>query len=391
MKITVIASTKPNHISKKEELENFSGHAAGVCYMPDTFETLMNEPGEKTLRRVNQTKSSGHHSVYDHETISLQLEGIPKILAMLLNNEKMYTTSEKSARYTKMQLTEKEQKLFTKWHEIYKNKIKDLYQAKYPTFFTDSRIDKLALENARYLNSIFTPTFLIYTCSYRQLNILYSFLQKEINRENKNAIYERLTPYMIEFCELIKTNTPYFDEYLARNEKQRGFSLINNTKYVVEEHFGDTYSVTYKAATPNLAQALRHRTLNYNFNIPENIEFYVPLIIKDDKNLVNEWINDLTSLKDNFPQGILLEVNEMGTLDNFILKLKERKCTFAQLEIERTSTEVLNKYVEGLKRSNHPRYEELKAYTHGSRCTFPDYTCPCPCGVLEGINGTRKF
>ena len=168
MKITVIASTKPNYVATKEELENFSGHAAGVCYMPDTFETLMNEPKEKTDRRIIQTKSGGHHSVYDHENISFQLEGVPKLLAMLLNNEKMYTTSEKSARYTKMELSEKEQTLFNKWLEVFKNKIKDLYQAKYPNFFTDKRIEKLALENARYLNSIFTPTFLVYTCSYRQ-------------------------------------------------------------------------------------------------------------------------------------------------------------------------------------------------------------------------------
>ncbi|MBR2467731.1 MAG: FAD-dependent thymidylate synthase [Clostridia bacterium] len=391
MKITVIASTKPNYVATKEELENFSGHAAGVCYMPDTFETLMNEPKEKTDRRIIQTKSGGHHSVYDHENISFQLEGVPKLLAMLLNNEKMYTTSEKSARYTKMELSEKEQTLFNKWLEVFKNKIKDLYQAKYPNFFTDKRIEKLALENARYLNSIFTPTFLVYTCSYRQLNILYSFLQKEINRENKNILMERLTPYMQEFCDLIKQNTPYFDEYLARNEKQRGFSLFNQTRYVVEEHYGDTYSTTYLATTPNIAQAMRHRTLNYTVNIPEKYEYYVPIILRDDENLTKEWLADIDSLKDNFPQGILLEVNEMGTLDNFILKLKERKCTFAQLEIERTSTEVLTKYVEGLKAANHPRYNELKAYNCGSRCTFPDYTCPCPCGIIEGIKGTRKF
>ena len=35
------------------------------------------------------------------------------------------------------------------------------------------------------------------------------------------------------------------------------------------------------------------------------------------------------------------------------------------------------------------RYEELKSYTKGSRCTFSDYKCTAPCGFALGINETR--
>ena len=102
MKIKVIASTKVGYEMPKEEALNFSGKSAGICYLPDTLETLFNEPEEKTTKRANMTLKSGHHSVFNHPTYNLSLEGIPKILAMILNNEKMYNTSEKSDRYTKM-------------------------------------------------------------------------------------------------------------------------------------------------------------------------------------------------------------------------------------------------------------------------------------------------
>ena len=42
---------------------------------------------------------------------------------MVLNNEHQYTTSEKSARYTKMKLSQKEQLVYDKWLEMFKNRI----------------------------------------------------------------------------------------------------------------------------------------------------------------------------------------------------------------------------------------------------------------------------
>ena len=47
-----------------------------------------------------------------------------KILAMIINNEKDYSTSEKSARYTKMKLSLKEQEIYDKWMSIFYNRIK---------------------------------------------------------------------------------------------------------------------------------------------------------------------------------------------------------------------------------------------------------------------------
>ena len=71
--------------------------------------------------------SSNHHSVFGHPQYNFVFEEIPKIMAMILNNEKVYDTSEKSARYTKMKPSEEERVLYEKWIQIYKNRIQEVY------------------------------------------------------------------------------------------------------------------------------------------------------------------------------------------------------------------------------------------------------------------------
>ena len=388
MEVKVIASTKVGEVAGKEDLELFGGRAAGVCYMGGTFDDLLNEDKDKTRRRIKQTKTGGHHSVYEHGSFSMYLDGVPKIIAMILNNEKQYTTSEKSARYTKMMLEPKEQVLYTKWVDIFKNKISKLYAKDYPNFFTDSRIEKLAQENARYLTSVFTPTSMVYTTNYRQFNYLVSFLEKFVAKDNKNDFESKLCIYVEEFLTKLK-ELPYYDEELTRNEKCRTLSLFADDRKV-EEYFGDVYSTTYDASFAELAQAQRHRTISYTMRVKEG-EFYVPEILKDSESFTELWLSDLKELSNNYPQATLLEINEMGTLDAFILKMKERKCTFAQLEINKVCNEILKKYEYALRMKIHPRAEEIIQYTKGSRCTFPDFKCTAPCGFKLGIDETRKI
>ena len=390
MKISVIASTHENYTAPKSEFDNLSGHAAGVCYMPENFDKLFNEPAEKTARRCDMTKTNQHHSVFGHPYITLSLEDIPKGLAMVLNNEGIYNTSEKSARYTKMVLKDNEQKLYDKWLDTYKNLIRGTYQAKYPNIFTDKKIEKLAQENARYLISVFTPTSMIYTVSYQQLNYLYQMFINELSNENSNAFMQALKPAITDFCYAITNSTPYIDKDIARGvyNKNRKLSLIGGM-IKPEQYFGDVYSVSYEGTFAQLAQAQRHRTIDYNFTLLDEPKFYIPPIIRQSDDLTREWISDCEKQASVFPQGLLININEFGRLDWFIQKMKERKCTFAQLEIAQQTDLILKKYVEELKAKDHPRAEELAQYTKGARCTFPDYKCPSPCGFKEGINETR--
>lgn len=395
MKIELIATTKLGYKAEKEEFDNFGGKSAGICYMAHDFSTLLSEPAEKTARRIAQTKGSGHHSVYDHQYLSLYIEGLPKALAMVLNNEKMYTTSEKSARYTKMVLTADEQKLYNKWLGTFEELISDKYKALRPEFFTDSKIKKLAQENARYLTSVFTPTSMEYTISYRQLNYLYKFLRDQQASKQKNKFMELLSPAIADFCTAIETSVPYLDSDLQMDGKNRKISLFRDSILPAEKHFGSTYSTYYKGSFAELAQAQRHRTINYDITLLDTNEYYVPPILAENPTLVEEWTKDIDSLSVNFPQGMLVNINESGTLPDLILKAKERCCTFAQKEINDQTHQTLVEYEQALRAKGTAEYDALadyvQKYTKGSRCTFPDYTCLSRCGFPEGVTGEREI
>lgn len=378
MKIKVIASTKVGYVLTKEEAIDFSGKSAGICYLPDTVETLFAEAPEKTQRRANGNLESGHHSVFGHAHYNLILEGVPKILAMILNNEKIYNTSEKSARYTKMQPSEKEKNLYEKWIDIYKKEI----SREYPDF-DEKKVQKLAQENARYLISIFTPaTIMEYTVSFEQLNFIISWFEDYIEYEPETEFSTKLKSAMKEFLEALP------DLKVEKlNPRVKGTRLSLFAKRDRTEEFGENYSTTYLASFAQLAQAQRHRTLAYEMTLLEKPEYFVPRIIRKTE-LEKEWLKDISSLEEYYPQGMLVKVNERGTVENFILKCTERLCGAAQLEIMEQTVITMNKYLEAVK-DNPIIKNELLPYSKGARCTFPGWKCKSPC-VFGGKNAMNR-
>ena len=394
MKIEILPNIylKDDGTFDKEKAINLCGKIAGICYDKEGFQHLENEQVEKTNRRINMTLNNGHHSVYDHITINFNVQNIPKILAMILNNEHQYTTSEKSARYTPVVktndlITSKEELLYNKWLKIFKIKIKERYGFVYKDF----RIEKLAQENAKYLVSVFMPTQMIYSTSLRQINYIASWMQEYINNHDKTDDFEnKLSNYMIEFInELDRLNV--LEDGLLKNEKERTFSLFGNNLDNIKEYFGDVYITKYEATFAYLAQAQRHRTLDYKMEFMKDKKYYIPEIIKDDPVLVGEWLNDMDSVKSVIPQGELIIITETGTYENFILKCKERLCTASQLEIMRKTKEILLKYKDNLELNHNELYKTFEKYSQGARCTFPDFTCSSPCYFKEGITLTRKI
>lgn len=380
MKIKVIGSTKLKYFLTKEEALNFSGKSAGICYLPDNIDTLFSEPLEKTTKRANNTLISGHHSVFEHPTYNLSLEGIPKILAMVLNNEKLYCTSEKSARYTKMECTPEEEKLYEKWIEIFKNQI----FLNYPNF-DEKRVQKLAQENARYLISVFTPsTVMEYTVNLRQLNYIINWAKDYIENDNNDDFSKKLKNVFKEFLKAMPDlEIPGLDSRI----KNRKFSLFSERDSRNEE-FGENYSTNYLASFAELAQAHRHRTLIYEMKLLDKPQYFIPPIIKDTK-FEKEWIKDISSLEKNFPQGMLVQVNERGTIENFVLKCTERLCGFAQLEIMQQTHKTMQKYLKSVK--NKPElYNYLLPYSKGARCTFPNWKCESPC-MFGGKNAINRL
>ena len=148
-----------------EELTILSGKFGGTCYAKEGYETIKQQPVEKAIKRAENTAKNGHHSVYQHAMVTMEIQ-CSKILAMLLNSIGVSNTSEKSARYTKMKpQSELEEQLYYKWHDIFANLIKKEYADK----FTEKEIDKLAFENARYMISVFTPTSMVYSLPFRNI------------------------------------------------------------------------------------------------------------------------------------------------------------------------------------------------------------------------------
>lgn len=382
MEIKILAATAPykDGENKKEFFNKLSGEVAGICYMPSTIDTILNQPLEKKLKRAQTTKESGHHSVFDHEYVTLYLEDVPKMFAMLLNNEKVYTTSEKSARYTKMILEGNELNLFEKWVGIFEKLIIQKYGNQ--PYFAGNRVQKLAQENARYFTSVFTPTSLAYTVSYRQLNYIYCWL-KNIDK-NSNEYLEALKPTAKAFCEKIEKEG-LVDEKLAEFGEQRDFSLFAKKDRV--EYFGDVYSTSYEGSFASLAQAQRHRTLNYEFRNLKEKNYYVPKIIENSP-LKEMWLEDMRKVDAITPQGQLVQIYERGTPESFILKVRERLCTCAQLEIANQTKNTLEKYIE--KTADGEIKSMLEKYNNGARCTS-GYKCKNPCGFKEGIDLSREI
>ncbi|MCL2621494.1 MAG: FAD-dependent thymidylate synthase [Firmicutes bacterium] len=389
MKISVVAGTKLGK-TPKEEFDDLGGKAAGICYMASTFEEICTEPKEKTIKRTALTKSMGHHSVYDHCNITLYLHEIPRVIEVLLDNERMMTSSVKSGRYTQHVLKPDETIIYEKWLNIFQDLIAKKYKYVAPKFFSDSRILKLAQENARYLTSSFTLVSMAHTMSYRQLNYVYGFIRDFIKNSatTKNKFILKLLPYLKEFLKQLD-DTGYIDNQLVANGKNRELSLFNN--YKASEYFGDVYCTSYKVSFAVFLHLNRHRTLKHYIAEPnDNFDFYTPELIADDAEYSKQWYDDLTKLKSNYPQAMLIDVTEMGNIDDFILKVIERKCSCVMLETQRNVTDVLNRYYQQLEKSNHPRAKDLKGYLKGARCTFPNYKCDFPCQFADAITEKRK-
>lgn len=371
LKINLVAST--NNINTKEQALKFARDCARVCYSEKEFSKILKEKSGKTLEKI---LSDGHHSPFDHINFTLEFINLPKMGAIILNNERPNVTSEKSARYTRMKPNPEQKKLYDKWISIFNNKI----SSKYPKLPTD-KIEKLSQENARYLTSIFTPTHMLHTISFRQLNYLVHWFDNFISTYGyENKLTSGISNFMKDFNNIIKKDLNLFESRLDPKLKNRHLRLIAN-KTSFKEHFDETYCTIYKASLAQLAQAHRHRTIGYEILPINSNEFFVPPILENEQD-IKEWKRDRSSIKDDVLQGDLFFIHEYGYYKNFLSKLTERACEHAQWEIMNQTLKTFNKYMGEIKESNLLLYEEFITYSRGPKCTFPGIRCiePGPFG-----------
>ena len=356
-------SNKEEKAKTINSIKRFTQNFARVCYSKYGWNELLKEDFNEGLidGRVLPSK---HHSVFEHIWFNFYLDSIPKIGAMVLNNEKQYVTSEKSARYTQMKELEPEQKeLYDKWMEKLIPGIDKIY----PNISPEKKelaVKKLAQENARYMTSVFTPTKMGYTVNLRQLNFLIDEFQKG-KIFHSGDLENRLIPILQDFAN--KTNSLKIKGLEHKTDKK--LSLFSDRN--VEEHFGDVYSTSYLMSFAGLAQAQRHRTINYHISNGTDIGsengFFIPAIIEN-AGLENEWMSDLKKVaKYDFPQAQLLKINERGIIEDFKLKTNERICGHAQYEIMKNTLDIANKYGQ-YKKEFGEFYNQPKCAESSSNC-----------------------
>ncbi len=399
MEIKVLGSTKLGYQLSKDEALELTGKEANICYTTHTIDDIFSEDKEKSIARAGGVLSSGHHSVAEHVKLNLGISMHPKILAMLLNNEGVYSTSEKSARYTKMKPLPQEQEMYNKWLDIFSNLIEQEYGNKFriyqekicknnpkkePEKEAIKQITKLAQENARYMISVFTPTIMGYTVDLRQLNYLMTWFKKYISEEESTPFSDKLKPYLQDFISQLE---PYTIKELE-DKKNRKLSLFDDRENR-HEFFDEAYSVNYIVSFAELAQAQRHRTIRYKMKFLPEPQFYTPVLIQDNETLKNEWQNDIQSLAEFFPQGMMVAINERGTYEDFLQKCSERLCGCAQLEISLQTKNTLERYVEETKKCNEEVYKKLLPYLNKARCQC-GWKCDRPCVWGAGGAFDRK-
>lgn len=425
----------PNELKRKMTI--IAGKAAGICYMPDNYlsEGVQNE--EKAIKRAQGTAKSGHYSTYDHGHISFIFE-TDKMMAMILNSLKLYNTSEKSARYTMMvPETELEKEKYSKW----KTQFVELVKAYYGRVYNEKEIEKLAMENARYMISVFTPTVLEYTVPYDRAILTVQWLRNFADGVDSlieagigpyslySWFYSRVSSECRELADIIasKIGVNEKDEIL-HDHKNMGIEFFRIPNYISklygipntfdsniyeysirEDIYSDCYISNYNASFAEVAQAERHRTLSYTIDLPnKKLEVYIPKIIRGSAYEI-EWKNDFEELVKNqiIPQGALLCVTETGRFEDFYLKCKERLCSRAQLEIMEVTRDQVVKFAEDsdnlckmnqmllgnmIRKGPNVNWKKPETVIVESRCKFSGYTCQEPCKIAnDRINYYRNI
>lgn len=463
--VKVVARTfevgnEDNLEKRNSDLKILSGKAAGVCYMPDDYMEEGIQNVEKALARAEQTAKSGHHSVYDHGHITMVIK-TNKMMAMILNSLGVYATSEKSARYTKMHPeTELEMELYTKWQKkiqgfilnnypdiddsMLNTRFKKLFVKKEGTDTVaplirnrqfeqtdyeflkkyNSELDKLkesdtlpsyklAQENARYMISVFTPTVMEYTISFRQLFLTIDYLSElSINLSHASDNFsKKLSSSVVDLnIALAKVaGEPVLhdgkNQYIRFLEAQHVGEMKSNENkeahfecyYDLEErlkgkqsYFGDSYTAVYSGSLAMLAQAQRHRTLRYTMRLQEAGEygFYVPRIVKN-ANCEDEWLEDIKKVSYCIPQGTMVRITEQGLVEDFVMKCKERMCGRAQLEVMAQTGNLVKDFYNNLSNLSYMNQKLIKGImiqdertiglTPCARCQFKDFSCKEGC------------
>lgn len=313
------------------------GKIANTCYMKGSFEEVFSQSQEKAEKRALKCGENGHHSVFDHLVVTLQIEGLNKITAMVLNSIGMYATSERSGRYCEFKgFCDRDEALYIKWREKILEELKDVPAR------TDFEKEKIANENARYFISSFAEnTEMVYTINIRMLSYVTEWAEKAINyidnndnelRGKEKEFYTRLSSQLKQFNELVyKTIFNYYNFSPLKDNKNGRFDFLadlSENRGVSREFLNSSVFYGYPdvMSIVCLGHKVRSRVLDIAFGLQSRATYYIPSFIQS-WYLSEEWIEDMKSIEDLFPQGLEVETYECGMKrDFFRYQVIERMC-----------------------------------------------------------------
>lgn len=354
IKVMSVPSIESSADSDKNALGSFkvlSGRAASVCYMEDCSIANIHMPESDAERLSDKVFGRGHSSIGEHYNISLYIQGISKLLAMILNSFQVYSTSERSGRYTIMTgNTAEEVKLYTKWLGIFKKLILE----NNPSIKSET-LETRARENARYVLSVLThDTTMVYTTNVRQWNAVLLTLTRYMEYIRTHFVDDEFYISFAEELEDFVHNVGVlvgFENFVSNSiPSQDMFTMFSDTHFMRKcsepfiEHFDITYATEYEASYAQIAHIQRHRAIKY-FIVGDlrTDKFYIPQIIRGIA-YEREWLADLSCVADLVPQATMLKVREMGCLTDFLHKCDERICARVMLETLEQCVDTLKKY-----------------------------------------------
>jgi hypothetical protein len=263
------------------------------------------------------------------------IQGIPKILAIVLANEMPYSVSEiKLADRSKAEL--RQERLHLEWTNVFYESIRK----NHPNLSEPAAGD-LAVRNAGYLKSAFSPIAIEYSVDLRNLGFIINKCKRFISRGNFDGpkdFFDKLCVSMAEFVQQI-------EEIFKNNLKQDQIdgSLVSFERVVERDSYGNgAFNRSCLMSLDCLFDVLNH---NYNDRIscswfvPIKREFIVPHIIREygTTSFVKKWQNDINSIADLYPLGMLVKVSESGLIDAFDRRIKRTMDNSDKLSFEMVS------------------------------------------------------
>ncbi len=371
---------------RTEEIK-ISGKSAAMCYLKDDFGKILAN-NEGAALRFSKVVATHHHSIAEHAHVEVIITGISKVLAMILNNQRIYCTSEKSGRYTDMSTSvyQDEKRRYDTWYRRLYDVL--MSRADSMTFSKNENpeqvIDKLAKENARYVLDIFSPIVsMCYTCSLSQWNYLAQWMREAIPRLDYQLKHSHDDIGMVSYCSNLKDEFEKFSQCIEDagliipgliNRKGRKIdTMIDNyssiygrlkstadmlLEYPTVDVLDDNIVVRYKASFAAMAQLQRHRTSRFTMSVvheggaifrtadcydyDRRMTYFCPTVLCGMEYVYKEWNSDmnLVARHQTLPIATKIAFKMTTTFEDFRQIMMERCCGRAQFETYKTVAEI---------------------------------------------------